>query len=685
MHHDGRALAFAGHPVAASLLTAAAYWLGTHIGLLLTPSQLAVSLMWPPNASLMAALLLAPVRHWPWYVLAVIPVHLVTQLVHDIPLVTSLGWLVTNSGEAVLGAYVLQRLRVRYDLFRTFTGVLLFMAVGVTATIALTSVLDAAVVVGTGMGQGYWDLWCHRFASNALATLTLVPPIVTIASTSAKHFREVKPARYVEMAVVTGAALLAIKLMFARHATAQASIPELTYTVLPLLFWAAVRLGPTGVSVVQLVSTGGILWAALHGTIISIDDVLPLQMCVLMLNGLSLSLAVVVGESRRFQSLHSAVLRSMRNAVAITNSDGVVIDANDAWIAAAQSRDECRMDGIAVHANYLAHHRMNAPRDPTAAKLVNGLEAILTGTRQLFEMEYVSRSGDETKWFSIAVVPLCGDQRGAVITHADISGRKQEEAKMLRLREELAHAGRVMTMGMLSATLTHEMSQPLAAILANAQTARRLSARGSEGDREEVDVILGDVVSASRRAGSILQRLRNWFANGRYESEQLALNHVVNEVIEILRGDLLRRGVTLTRRLAPELPPVSGDRVHLQQVVLNLILNACDAMRNNPAGDRHVLVMTALCTDGVRLSVEDVGTGIAADQLNSVFEPFVTTKTTGLGLGLALCRSIVQAHEGRLTAENNPDRGTTFHCILPVAGDHEQRVGADSRHASAIH
>jgi signal transduction histidine kinase/integral membrane sensor domain MASE1 len=687
MHREGRVVPFATRPVVAALLTAVAYWLGTHVGLLLTPSDLAVSLMWPPNALLMASLLLAPVRYWPWYVAAVLPVHLLTQLWHGIPLLTSIGWFLTNASEAVLGAYLLRRLRSPRELFQTFGGVLIFLAVGVAGTTALTSFLDAAVVVGTGMGTGYWNLWCHRFASNSLSMLTLIPPIVTIAASSVRRFRDVRRVRYLEASLLALAALFVIDLMFARHQTAQATIPELTYTVLPLMFWAAVRFGPTGVSLLQLFSTAAILWTALKITVVSIEDVLPLQMFLLMLNGLSLSLAVVVNESRRFQSLHSAVLRSMRKAVAITDPDGVVIDANDAWIATVHSPDECRLDGIALHANYLAHHRVKSQHDSVAGRMVTGLEGILAGTRNLFEMDYVCRSGDETKWFSITVVPLWGDQRGAVITHTDITRRKREETETLRLREELAHAGRVMTMGMLSATLTHEMSQPLAAILANAQTARRFCARGEEGDREEVDLILDDIVAASRRAGSILQRLRNWFSNGRHESERLGLNDVANDVIEILRGDLLRRGVTVARRLAPELPAINGDRVQLQQVVLNLILNACDAMRDNAAGDRHVLVMTAPCDEGVRLSVEDIGTGIAPDQLHSVFEPFVTTKTTGLGLGLALCRSIVQAHEGQLTAENNPTRGVTFHCILPLADEHDHNSVAteDRRRSPVVH
>lgn len=681
--HYGRIISSTARPAAAALLAAAAYWLGTQLGLLLTPEDLAVSVMWPPNALLLALLLLAPVRQWPWYVLAVLPVHMLTQLWHGIPLLTSVGWFVTNVSEAVIGAFLLQRLRPPRELFQTFVGVLIFLAVAVSGATALMSFFDAAVVVSTGMGEGYWDLWCHRFLSNALATLTLVPPIVTIGSSSVARFRFVRPVRYLEAVLLALAALVVINLMFARHANAQASIPELTYTILPLMFWAAVRFGPTGVSILQLFSTVAILWTALNSTVMALDDVLPLQIFLLMLNGLSLSLAVVISESRRFQSLHSAVLRSMRNAVAITDSDGVVLDANEAWIATARSLDGCRLDGIPPHANYLAHQRGKAPRDSNAAKLVGGLEAILSGTRKLFEMEYACRSGDETKWFSIAVVPLWGDQRGTVITHTDITRRKQEDAETLRLREELAHAGRVMTMGMLSATLTHEMSQPLAAILANAQTARRLCARNQAGDSEEVDVILRDVVAGSRRAGSILQRLRSWFSNGRHENERLDLNDVANDVIEILRGDLIRRGVTLTRRLSPKLPAIAGDRVQLQQVVLNLILNACDAMRDNPPGDRHVLVLTAPCEAGVSLSVEDIGTGIAPDQLTSVFEPFITTKSTGLGLGLALCRSIVHAHDGRLTAQNNPARGVTFHCILPPADSGDEGLASEGRQTSA--
>ena len=667
MHQDDRHAPSIAAVTTATLVTAAAYWAGTRVGLLLTLGNLAVSVMWPPNAILLGVLLLSPRARWPWYVLAILPVHLFAQVSHGIPLVTSMGWFVTNMSEAVLGAFFLQRVRSSpIDFFETFVGVLLFLGIAVIGAAGVTSLLDAAVVVLTGVGHGYWDVWRQRFLSNALATLTLVPPIVLIGSSSIERFRAMWSHRYVEGGLLAIGTLVVVNLLFASHGHTEASIPGLTFSMLPLMFWAAVRFGPPGVSVLGLVSASSMIWAARSAGTASLRDVLSLQLFLLMLNALSLSLAVVVRESRRLQSLHSAVLRSMRNAVAITDSDGVVIDATESWAAAGTSADDCRLDGIGMHVNSLDHCRRAARTASHAAQLATGLEGVLSGARQVFEMEYACRT-DDPRWFSISVVPVSGEQRGAVITHSDITARKQKEAETLRMREELAHAGRVMTMGMLSASVTHELSQPLAAILGNAQAARRLCARHTAEDAAEVDVILADVVDASRRAGHILRRLRTWFSNGRHDTLPLCLNDVADDVIDILRNDLVRRGVSVNRQLAPGLPSIRGDRVQLQQVVLNLILNACDAMRDNAPGDRQVLVTTARCDTGVRLSVEDVGTGIAPDQLGSVFEPFVTTKTSGLGLGLALCRSIVQSHEGKLTAENNQPRGVTFHCILPLA------------------
>ena len=389
-------------------------------------------------------------------------------------------------------------------------------------------------------------------------------------------------------------------------------------------------------------------------------------MLLAMLNGLSLTLAVVVSESRRLQSFHSTVLNSMGSAVAITDAHGVVIDANPSWTAAEQARSPCRLDGVPVHADYFEDRRAAAADSPDTTRMLTGLDTVLTGARTLFEMEYACQESEKTRWFSISVVPLKGSHRGAVITHQDISARKRNEAVTQQLREELAQAGRVMTMGMLSASLTHELSQPLSAILANGQVARRLCERRGHNSAPELQEIVTDIIASSRRAGGILRQLRRVFVNGgSSHRDPVNLNDVVQEVLDLMRGDLIRGGISVVPRLGAALPCVPGDRVQFQQLVLNLILNACEAMHDNAVGDRQVTVTTQACEAGVQLFVEDIGTGIDPTHVGLMFEPFFTTKHEAVGLGLALCRWIVLAHAGQLTAENNAGRGATFQCLLP--------------------
>jgi C4-dicarboxylate-specific signal transduction histidine kinase len=275
-------------------------------------------------------------------------------------------------------------------------------------------------------------------------------------------------------------------------------------------------------------------------------------------------------------------------------------------------------------------------------------------------------------------VPLTGERRGALITHSDITARKRADAEAVHLRDELALAGRVMTMGVLSASLTHELSQPLAAVLGNAQAAKRFVERECR-EHLELEAILADVVAAGNRASGIVRHLRNWVKTGRLDLQQLNMNDVVNEVVAVLQGDLLHRSVVVVCTLAPRLPDIRGDRLQMQQVLLNLMVNACDAMRHNDQGERRIHVRTARVDGRVQLSVEDTGTGFPPDHLDSIFEPFVTTKPAGLGLGLALCRAIVQAHEGDLSAINNQEgRGATVCCTIPCVDARSQDVSDSS-------
>lgn len=246
----------------------------------------------------------------------------------------------------------------------------------------------------------------------------------------------------------------------------------------------------------------------------------------------------------------------------------------------------------------------------------------------------------------------------------DISARREAEEDARRHRDELAHVTRVTTLSELSGSLAHELNQPLAIILANAQAAQRLLAQ-SPPDMAEVKDILTDIVDEDRRAGEVIRRLRALLKRGETKMLPVSFNEIVTEVLHLTHADLIGRGVSVARTLLPKLPLVAGDRVQLQQVLLNLILNAADAMAGNVAGSRQIHVTTSVVGDTARLSVRDGGCGLPED-VENLFEPFFTTKPHGLGMGLAICRSIVSAHGGRLKAESHPDGGAIFNLDIPI-------------------
>ena len=282
--------------------------------------------------------------------------------------------------------------------------------------------------------------------------------------------------------------------------------------------------------------------------------------------------------------------------------------------------------------------------------------------------ELFARRKDGTEFpIEVGLNPIRSAEGLLVLTAiVDITERKRTELELVRQRSELAHLSRVTMLGELSGSMAHELNQPLTAILSNAQAAQRFLAH-DHVDLNELRDILTDIVDQDNRAGEVIHRLRLLLTKGEVQQQWLDLNDVVQEVLKLIRGDLTNQGVTVLTRLAPALPAVSGDRVQLQQVLLNLVMNGSDAMHSNPPADRRMVVRTELADGGVRVSVSDRGTGIALETLEQVFEPFFTTKTHGLGLGLSVCRTIVTAHGGGLRAANNPEGGATFHFTLPVS------------------
>jgi PAS domain S-box-containing protein len=284
------------------------------------------------------------------------------------------------------------------------------------------------------------------------------------------------------------------------------------------------------------------------------------------------------------------------------------------------------------------------------------------------ETQRVSKAGKRID-VSLTISPI-KNERGIIVGAStiarDITARKKAEVEELQHRTELAHLSRVTMLGELSGSLAHELNQPLTAILSNAQAAQRFLAH-DDVDLNEVRDILNDIVNQDKRAGEVIHRLRLLLKKSTVEHQPLDLNDVVSEVLKLVRNDLLNQKVTGQMELAPELPVIIGDRVQLQQVVLNLVMNGCDAIATGPTGDRKLIIRTGLNNgDGICVSVADHGVGLAPDNLEKVFEPFFSTKPDGMGLGLSVCRTIIMAHGGKLWAANNADRGATFYFTIPA-------------------
>ena len=287
-----------------------------------------------------------------------------------------------------------------------------------------------------------------------------------------------------------------------------------------------------------------------------------------------------------------------------------------------------------------------------------------------YEREYrVMRSDGEIRWISSHGQIELNDRRKPVRVlglSMDITQRKVAELEAQQQRQELAHLSRVTMLGELSGSMAHELNQPLTAILSNAQAAQRFLAQDNV-DLKEVGEILVDIVDQDHRAGEVIRRLRLLLKEGEVQQLPVDVNDVLEDGLKLIRNDLVNKGVALVPVLAPALPVVLGDRVQLQQVLVNLVMNACDAMVDNTLVDRRIVVSTEMFDgQGVLCSVSDLGPGIPAEKLEQVFEPFFTTKNHGLGLGLSVSSSIIKAHGGRLWASNNTERGTSFRFTLPV-------------------
>lgn len=381
-----------------------------------------------------------------------------------------------------------------------------------------------------------------------------------------------------------------------------------------------------------------------------------------------------------------------RDAVLTLMKDGVR-DMEAYFAARPEEARAIRRAVIVKDVNGYAVARMGAPGKEA---LTGSLDSILPDTDQTFiqwlvafergdafyrsETHITRPDGSATDTLFTAALPRNMDEFEDILIHdLDITEFKQAQARLAAAELELARAARITTMGALSASIAHEVNSPLAAIISHAEAGLRWLRR-AEPDLDEVEAALVNVMEDSKRARSVVERTRAFLSNTPPQTEELDLAETVRGAIALLDRDLRAHGVSIHVDAQDDLPPARADKVNMQQVLINLMVNGCQAM-DAVDGPRDLTVTVRRDGPALRVDVRDVGTGIEEAQLNAIFSPFFSTKPNGMGMGLAICRTCVESHGGRLWVTSQPGKGSTFHFTVPAAEEEEaaSRITAGPR------
>src|SRR6266480_2920318 len=667
-------LPFDSRTVVTGLLVFAAYYLGAKIGFALTFRPHPVSVLWPPNSILLAALLLTPVRIWWVLLLAAFPAHLAAQLQSNVPPTMILCWLISNSCEALIGAgcvrYLIDR-PVRFDRLRN-VGIFCFFAAFLGPF--LSSFLDAAFVVINHWGQdSYWQVWRIRFTSNVLTALTLVPFIVSWSAEGIAWLGKIRRSRFLEAGFLLLGLLSVNTIAFYKFAPTADS--ALLYLKLPFLIWAAVRFGSRGAS--AAICTVGFLaiWSAGHGygpfsTRSAEENALSIQMFLIVMSVPLLFLASVIEERGKGEMTLRG--REQRMSLAAESANlafwTINFERKESWMS-----DKGRAIFNFAPDEALSRELFLSRVHPEDRVSVDEAIERARASSQTFEFEYrLLRPDGQTRWLISRGRYLRNDRdrvNELIGVAIDLTAQVQANLQLRLQREELAHLSRVVLMGELTASLAHELNQPLTAIASNSAAGRRFLALGSP-EPEMFDELLADVASDARRAGDIIHGIHHFVRKSESVRRAVNLNEIIREVLRLLHSDLLGRATAVETQLAPNLPPVDANSVQLQQILLNLLMNSLEAMHLTPAEKRRILISTECEADSVVTSVRDYGGGLPKDNPDKIFTHFYSTKPTGMGMGLTIVRSIVESYGGELAAENADD-GARFSFRLPVAAKNE--------------
>jgi len=385
-----------------------------------------------------------------------------------------------------------------------------------------------------------------------------------------------------------------------------------------------------------------------------------LQRVVTAFNALSHNLYVAYRDLAEREARIRRLVDSNIIGIFIWNIDGQIIEANDAFLQMVGYDREDLASG-SVHRAYLTPLEWRERDAWTIA------EAKVTGTVQPFEKEYFRKDGSR---IPVLIGATAFDEKrdqgiGFVL---DLTERKRAAEALREMQMTLAHTTRVATMGQLTASVAHEISQLITATINNARAGLRWLG-ADPPDLDEAQEALGAIVRVGEQAGDVIGRIRGLVKKAPARKESIDVNDVILDVVALTRSEILTRRVALETDLAATLPRIQGDRIQLQQVVLNLILNAVEAMGNNNEVARELWISSKMDENHVLVAVRDTGSGLDPNRVDSLFEPFYTTKADGMGIGLSLSRTIIEAHGGRLWARANEPRGAIFQFTVPAHTD----------------
>ena len=659
------------------LLAAAAYFVGAEGAFLVgTLSDRIFAPFWPPNVILFCVLLLAPTARWWLYIAAALPAHVLAELQVGMPPLPMAVAFASNCAIALLSALAVRRELEGPPWLGSLKKASIYILVAALAGPAVVAFGGAFVRILGGVEDGrYWIAWTQWFLSNSLGFLTLGPIVLTWWGEGARTWSTLTAGRLIEAVGIAVALVFVCALAFHFDAASIeiGFMPALLYSPLPLILWAAVRFGQKGASGAILVVTVVLMWLALNSSSFFVagdpgQNVLALQIFLIGLSIPVLLLGAAIEEVRRAETATRESEERMRFAAASANIGLWYFEraTSQFWMT-----DHCReMLGLAPDAPLTPELVQRAIHPDDRESAVQSMRsAAYAGHDVISEFRIVLPGGGGLRWVR-ARARADHDRNGLPVRVSgifmDITAAKAADHDAEIQRRELAHLMRVSVMGELSGAIAHELNQPLTAILSNAQAVRLLLAESSVNLAEITDA-LGDIEHESKRAGAVIERMRGLLKKGERRPEPIEVNDLIQSTIDLLHSEIIARRLKVELQLAPDLPQIMGDAVQLQQVLLNLLLNAMDAMAATPLPRRTVTVRTCLrADDAIEFSVIDQGPGLTLDAEMHAFDPFFTTKPHGLGLGLSICSTIVSVHSGQLELANNAGGGAKASFTLPV-------------------